>query len=732
MIKKTYEITGMHCASCKILLEKTVAKLEGVEAVKVNFATNKMALEYDEKQITPQKIKQAVQSVGKYDLIIEKPSTKNHDHGHMDNSSQLRRKVWLIGIITIPFWLMMVGVMPEQSLWLNYLQFFLSSVVLFVGGAEIFASAYAGLKARTANMDTLISIGTFTAWFYSTVITFFPQLFSETEVANQVYFEAAVFIIFFIMLGRFLENKAKKQAADSIASLLRLQATKARVVENNQEIMIPIEQLKIGQIVKVKPGEKIPIDGIILEGASAIDESMITGESLPVEKNAGDLVIGATMNSYGTFIYQVQKIGQDTLLAQIIKLVEEAQATEAPIQKLADYVASIFVPVVIIIALFSFFIWLFFSSFPMAIYVFTTILVIACPCALGLATPTAVMVGSGKAAKNGILIKDAKALELAHKIDILVFDKTGTLTQGKPEVKTLSLTSPEDRELLYLLENQSHHPLSGAIVAYLKPRYKNSQKKVKNFQDISGKGIKANINGNWIVVGTEKLFEGMKLTVALSIRKEAKKLQSLGQTVSYIAINNKIKGLVGIADSLKPEAKEIIKQIKARSIKTVMLTGDNQTTAKIIAKQIGIDEVEAEILPEGKALAIAKLQGNNKKPQVVAMVGDGINDAPALAKADIGIAMGTGTDVAISTGDIVLVKGSLSKVLTAIDISQKTYKVIKQNLFWAFGYNIIGIPVAAGVLYPVFGVLLSPVIASMAMALSSVSVVLNSLRLKYN
>jgi Cu+-exporting ATPase len=351
---------------------------------------------------------------------------------------------------------------------------------------------------------------------------------------------------------------------------------------------------------------------------------------------------------------------------------------------------------------------------------------------LGLATPTAVMVGSGKAAKNGILIKDAKALELAHKIDILVFDKTGTLTQGKPEVKTLSLTSPEDRELLYLLENQSHHPLSGAIVAYLKPRYKNSQKKVKNFQDISGKGIKANINGNWIVVGTEKLFEGMKLTVALSIRKEAKKLQSLGQTVSYIAINNKIKGLVGIADSLKPEAKEIIKQIKARSIKTVMLTGDNQTTAKIIAKQIGIDEVEAEILPEGKALAIAKLQGNNKKPQVVAMVGDGINDAPALAKADIGIAMGTGTDVAISTGDIVLVKGSLSKVLTAIDISQKTYKVIKQNLFWAFGYNIIGIPVAAGVLYPVFGVLLSPVIASMAMALSSVSVVLNSLRLKYN
>ena len=785
MTKRSFPIVGMHCASCKSLIEEMVRDLSGIQKVNVNFATEKMTVEYDEKKITLDNLKKAVASAGTYQLI-DTPSDETklvapgqqethtqdgHDHGvpldeqiRKKRYTDLKKTVTLIGIGSLPFlffmfW-MIVGLkllnwpMPDEILGvikvdafnteisLFYLiQFLLSTPILFLGGKEIFNSALRALRVPTTNMDTLIALGTFTAWAFSTAVTFSPNLFSSLKTGTEVYYEAAVFIIFFIMLGRLLEMRAKGQAADAIKSLFKLQAKEARVIRNGKEQMISIEHVKVGDLIKVKPGEKIPVDGIITEGSSAVDESMITGESIPAEKQKGDTVIGATINRSGVMMYKATKIGKDTMLAHIIQMVEDAQATEAPIQKLADKVSTIFVPTVISIAVLAFLFWLVIAPsiniisstttpFQLATFIATTILIIACPCALGLATPTAVMVGTGKAAGRGILVKDAEALEIAHKIDTIVFDKTGTLTQGKPEVTSYAINDSTINSLVYSVEKESHHPLAEAVTRYLQDK-KLVTKKVTLFNDIPGKGIEAKVGGTIVHIGTEKLMELKNVKIPAEHKKSAEDLQKKAQTVSYIAIDGKIQGAIGIADTIKEDAREVISNLKAMGIKTIMITGDNRVTANYIARKIGIDEAIAEVLPEEKASKIIELQGKGDSRRVIAMVGDGINDAPALAQADIGIAMGTGTDVAIESGDIVLVKGTLDKVVEAIHISKQTLRIIKQNLFWAFGYNIIGIPIAAGLLYPFTALLLSPIIASMAMAFSSFSVVANSLRLKY-
>jgi len=795
-MKKIYPIVGMHCASCKALIEDVVGDVDGVQSVKVNYATEKMAIEYDENLVNVDVLKKAVKSAGSYELVdtssgktvlasppVAHKMKSNKHEGHemtLDEDMRekryrkLQNKVFWLGIGSIPFVLIMIAMMMGSMLpSLNYIQFVIATPILFIGGKEIFQSAWSAAKVKATNMDTLIAIGTGTAWIYSTVVTFFPQLFSNIENGKDVYFEAAVFIIFFIMLGRYLEARAKGQASAAIKTLLHLQAKEATVIRNGVEVIIPVEEVVLGDVIIIKPGQKLPVDGIISKGSTSIDESMITGESLPVEKNIGDEVIGATINASGSFQYKATKIGADTLLSQIIKMVEDAQATEAPIQRLADKVASVFVPLVISIAFVSWIFWFFIapqlgvisaaSSLQFSIYVAITVLIIACPCALGLATPTAVMVGTGIAAGRGILIKDASALEIAHSLNVIVFDKTGTLTLGKPEVQMLKI---DDKylPLLYSIEKESHHPLATSVVNHIKSIKKHVSLKVINFKDVSGKGVTAQVDKKKVVVGTGRFMKELKLNIPSDLDKLAGALREKAQTVSFISVGDEVVGVVGIADSIKEDAIDVISKLKSRGIRTVMITGDNQKTAEVIGKHLGIDEVFAEVLPGEKAEKIRELQLNGldtsffassprgahdiaqKKvsspversvsenfahKSVVAMVGDGINDAPALATADIGIAMGTGTDVAIATGDIVLVKGTLEKVVESIDVSQKTLLVIKQNLFWAFGYNIIGIPVAAGVLFPFFGILLSPIIASMAMAFSSVSVVGNSLRLRY-
>lgn len=787
--RKIFPIIGMHCASCKRLIEDIVGDVEGVSSIQVNYATEKMTVTYDDTKVSVEDLKKAVASAGSYQLVdtsegktvlASPPEAKKieeqqksehtvheehkehdagmHNHGipldeklRNEQYQALKKTVWMIGIGAIPFlfhmFYMDIGVrfwnwpMPEFPIPVTIgafttviltpylIQFILATLILFKGGKEIFQSALSALKVRAFNMDTLVALGTFTAWAYSTVVTFYGRIFEGIEGGMEVYYEAAVFIIFFIMLGRLLEMRAKSQAAMAIKALLQLQAKDARVIRDGKERMIPVEQVVVGDVIKVKPGEKIPVDGILEKGTSSIDESMVTGESLPVEKKEGDTVIGATMNTSGSFTFTATKVGTDTVLAQIIQLVEEAQSTEAPIQKLADQVSAVFVPVVISIAVIAFAFWYFTTGLiPLATFIATTILIIACPCALGLATPTAVMVGTGRAAAKGILVKDAQALEIAHKLHTVVLDKTGTITKGKPEVITYDMEDEKLNSIVYSVEKNSHHPLAEAVQRYLEQK-KTKEVEVENFKDLSGRGVSATVEKKSILIGTEKLMKETNIAISEGFQKRAVALREQAQTVSFVAQDGTVVGVIGIADAIKDDAKEAIAALKAKGITPVMLTGDNITTAKHIAAQVSIDQVIAEVLPGEKAQAIKDLQAKVKEP--VAMVGDGINDAPALVQADIGIAMGTGTDVAIQSGDIVLVKGTLTKVVEAVDVSKETLSIIQQNLFWAFGYNVISIPVAAGLLYLPYGILLSPIIASMAMAFSSISVVLNSLRLRY-
>lgn len=796
-IKQSFPIVGMHCASCKSLIEHVVSEEEGVKSVQVNYAAEKMFIEYDPSIINLDKIKKAVASAGTYEMVTTqdnetvlaspvmsekikmgtemKVKMNAHDHHKMLKQAEynkLRKTVSILGIGALIFAVNMIWEiiarnssiqMPEKFFGKQLLftmQFLLATPLLFIGGRDVFKSAVQALKIRAFNMDSLIALGTFSAWAFSSVVTFFPGVFKSVNEQSHVYFEASIFIIFFIMLGRLLEARAKSRANDAISKLFELQAKFATIIKNGKEIKIPVNEVMVGDVIVVRPSEKIPVDGTIIEGASAIDESMVSGESLPVDKKEGDKVIGSTINKTGFFKFKAEKIGKDTMLSQIIKMVEEAQGSTAPIQKLADQISSIFVPGVLVIASIALIFWGLIApalgildndvqSAQLAVFIFTSVLIIACPCALGLATPTAVMVGMGKAALKGILIKDAQSLENLQKVGTVIFDKTGTLTEGKPGVrefvfdenaKSGNLSETEVLKFALSIEEKSEHPLSQAIVEFAKDyltRAKSSkakgakgEAKVNNFKTIEGQGVSAEINGKEILIGNRKLI-GNDYKISGDLKKSADKLAKNAHTISYMSIGKNIIAFFAIQDSVKNETKNVINTLHEMGIKVIMLTGDNKQTAQAIAEEAGIDEVYAEVLPKDKMQVIKdKIKTQRTSGGLVAMVGDGINDAPALAQADVGIAMGNGTDIAIESASIILVKGTLDKLVESIRLSKQTMKVIKQNLGWAFFYNTMGIPVAAGVLYLPFGILLSPIIASAAMASSSISVVMNSLRLK--
>lgn len=754
MKKETYPIIGMHCASCKILIEKGVRSIKGVVSTSVNYANETLNVEYDETKTTIDKISEAVSSAGGYKLIHEYQHNNTHTKGKQHDMSSmgieevklielknLRNSVIYSGVASLPFVFSMVWMFVHKifmvkplieiigAIPFNAAQMILSFIVLAIGGKTIYTSAFNSLKNKQTNMDVLIAMGTLSAWVYSGAKVIL-SLFSLNQ-EYQVYFEASVFIMFFILLGRYLEFKAKNQTRGAIKALLGVQAKEATLIKDGEELKIDITNVALGDLLLVRPGEKIPVDGIIVEGSSSIDESMLTGEPIPTDKKVGDRVVGATLNINGTISIRAEKVGRDTMLSQIIKMVEEAQATEAPIQRLADKISGIFVPIVILLALSSLVFWkIVLPSSEISLYTFITVLVIACPCALGLATPTAVMVATASSAKKGILIKDAQALENASRCSYVVFDKTGTLTTGKPQVMNFFVDDTEDKinvsNLIFSIEKLSNHPLANSVSEYFKGSV---DLKVTAFRDMPGLGVSATYQDKILFLGNKKLMENSNTEISDKLLSQAEKYIENGHTVIYSSINSRCIAILSIHDSIKQEASESLSRIHKMHIRSVMLTGDHLPSAKNIAEQLDIKKFYADVLPHDKLNIIKNLKNSDRKG-FISMVGDGINDAPALAEADIGIAMGTGTDVAIETGDIVILKGSLERVADTFEISKKTMRIIKQNLFWAFGYNIIGIPIAMGVLYPLFGILLSPILASIAMALSSVSVVTNSLRLK--
>ncbi len=734
---KQVPIKGMHCASCAAHLERVFKKVPGVESVNVNFATEKAQIMGE---VDLANIKKAAQSIG-YDTVeegvigeVSEESRKAKELGQ--KKTKLVVGGALAGILMILSFKDMFGLFPQLSMRISwFVSFLLSSIVEFWVGSEYLISAWKAFKHRFANMDTLIATGTLAAWGYSTLAIFYPKFFEAAGLKVEVYFETAVVIIVLIGLGKFLELRAKGQASEAIKKLLGLQAKIARVKRGSEYVEISIEEVKVGDMVLVRPGEKIPVDGVVLMGNSAVDESMVTGESLPVEKKKKDLVIGATINKSGSLTIKATKVGTETVLSQIVKLVSEAQGSKAPIQKLADLVSSYFVPIILMIAVLTFVAWFILYPQPSlthALVSAVTVLIIACPCALGLATPTAVMVGTGLGAGNGILIKDATALELLHKVKAVVLDKTGTLTKGEPEITDIVVLNKfTKKELLVLAagaESHSEHPLGQAVVNFAK------QQKIKiptpsKFKSITGAGIEAKVSEKEVIVSSPK--HATRDQNLEELQQKIDGLQSQGKTVLVVQINGKLAGLLAVADTLKDDSKEAVKKMHDLGLSVYMLTGDNERTANAIAKQVGIEQVLAEVRPEDKAEKIKQLQSElHLQDRLVAMVGDGVNDAPALASSDVGIAMGKGTDIAMESAQVVLMNSQLSSIPKAVKLSRKTMAIIKQNLFWAFGYNTILVPVAAGVLYPFVGILLSPILASAAMALSSVSVVSNSLRLK--
>jgi P-type Cu+ transporter len=735
MSKQVVPIIGMHCASCAVNIERKLKKLTGMQSASVNYANEKALVEYDETQCNPAIISDAVSSLG-YTAIFKDNNVgaqSSEDAARASQLKALKSKLVISVILTV---LILVGSFPQifplapEFLQNPIILLVLATPIQFVIGWQFYRSTFGSIKNHTTNMDTLIAFGTSAAFLFSAILTLFPQFMMELGIEGH-YFDVSALVITLVLLGDYFQINAKRQTGAAIKKLLSLQAKTARVKRNEQEVDIPIEQVILGDLVIVRPGDKIPVDGIIIEGASSVDESMVTGESIPVDKTVDDSVVGGTINKNGSFLFKATKVGNETLLSQIIKLVEEAQSSKAPIQKLADKISSVFVPIVIILATITFVVWYILGPEPRLSFALLNavgVLVIACPCALGLATPTSIMVGTGKGAQNGILIKNAEKLETAHRITTIVFDKTGTITKGKPEVTDVKLLTneyPEQDILKYAcsIENASTHPLADAVVSYAKEKLI-IPSKVESFNSVTGKGVEGTVDGKMIYIGL-KLLEDKKIEFNDAIHN-IERLQSQAKTVIPIAVDGKLAAIIGIADPIKESASEIIAKLNSMKIETVMITGDNEKTAEAISKQAGIQRYLANVLPQDKEQEVRKLQSEGK---VVAMVGDGINDAPAIAVSDVGIAMGSGTDVAIESSDITLLGGDLRKLPQAIQLSKKTMANIMQNLFWAFGYNVILIPVAVGILYPVWGVLLSPVFASVAMALSSISVVLNALRL---
>ena len=731
----TYRVEGMTCAVCAGRVEKVTKKIEGVQDSVVNLTTEKMSITVDDDIVTYGDIKRAVEKAG-YKLVREEE--KENTEKKLSDKDKLLRRLIFSCIFTIPLLIVTMGHMVGMPLpkiidpMVNPMNFAVFQIILTVPvmaiGYKFYLIGFKNLIKLSPNMDSLIAVGTSAAFLYS-VFGMYKIATGDTSYAMHLYFEAAVTILTLITLGKYLEAISKGKTSEAIKKLMGLTPKTATIIREGNEIVIPIDEVVVGDIILVKPGEKLPVDGEVIEGSTAIDESMLTGESIPVEKIVGSNVIGASINKTGFIKYKATKVGRDTALSQIIKLVEDAQGSKAPIAKMADVISAYFVPIVIGLAIFSVIAWLIAGETPVfALTIFISVLVIACPCALGLATPTAIMVGTGKGAENGVLIKGGEALEITHKINTIVFDKTGTITEGKPVVTDIVSRGKENNILLALAasaEKGSEHPLGEAIVRAAIE--KNIElKSLENFNAIPGHGIEVVIENESILLGNLKLMKERSIDIG-ELRGEADRLANEGKTPMFIAINNSLEGIIAVADTVKPSSINAIKELHNMGIKVAMITGDNKKTAEAIAKQVGIDIVLSEVLPEDKANEVKKLQGKDDK---VAMVGDGINDAPALAQADIGIAIGSGTDVAIESADIVLMRSDLMDVIVAIKLSKATIRNIKQNLFWAFGYNVLGIPVAMGVLHIFGGPLLNPMIAAAAMSLSSVSVLANALRLK--
>ncbi len=740
--KSIFPVGGMTCASCVARVEEALRGVPGVISVSVNLASEKVTVEYVEGTKFAD-LKRAVEEAG-YKLGSEAVTLEDVSIAARREIRALRNRVIFAAILSAI--IMVLGFTPF-FVGQPYILWALATPVQFWAGWRFYKGALGALRHKTADMNTLIAVGTSAAYFYSVVAVIFPGIFVSGGLEPNLYFDTSAVIITLILLGRFLEARAKGQTSEAIKKLVGMQPKTARIIRDGQEIEIPVDDVRVGDIIRVRPGERVPVDGTIRQGYSAIDESMITGESIPVEKKVGDEVIGATINKTGSFEFEASKVGKDTTLAQIVRLVEEAQGSKAPIQRLADVIASYFVPIVIGIAIVTFIVWYVVGPSPaltLALLNFVAVLIIACPCALGLATPTAIMVGTGKGAEHGILIRSAEALERAHKIKSVLFDKTGTLTKGEPKVTDIvavsSFSQDDVLRLAASAERGSEHPLGEAIVKAASER-KLELYPASDFNAVPGQGVEASVDRRKLLLGNLRLIKDRGLSLN-GLDREANLLWAKGKTVMFLGADGQAIGIIALADTIKSGAKEAVSGLHKMGIEVVMLTGDNRRTAEAIAAEAGIDRVLAEVLPENKAQEVKKLQGEGK---VVAMVGDGINDAPALAQADIGIAIGTGTDVAVETGDITLISGDLSGVVTAISLSKRTIRTIKQNLFWAFAYNVALIPVAAGVLYFAFGHsgvpaglrfilgdygFLNPMLAAAAMAASSITVVSNSLRLR--
>ena len=724
--KEIFPVVGMSCAACAVSVESIVASIKGVTVAIVNYANQQLQVEYEPQLTSPTLFKEAVLAIG-YDLLINSTTAKDEqEEAQKKHLAILKRNIIWAAIFTVP--LVIVAMFLMDIAFANYIMLILSTPVVFIFGKSFFVNAYKQAKFGKANMDTLVALSTGIAWLFSVFNTFYPSFWLAKGLMPHVYFETAAVVILFILLGKLLEEGAKSNTSQAIKKLIGLQPKTVMVLRDGKELELKIEDVKIGDEILVKSGEKIAVDGVVLKGNSFVDEAMISGEPVPVEKLLGSKVFAGTINQKGSFSFKADKVGADTLLAQIIKLVQEAQGSKAPVQKLVDKIAGIFVPIVIGISILSFFIWYIFggeNGATQGLMAMVTVLVIACPCALGLATPTAIMVGVGKGAENGILIKDAEGLEQAQHIDALILDKTGTITEGKP---TVSQTfwfneTPDLKSILLAMEQKSEHPLAMSIVQNLKEQ-NISEANIINFESLTGKGVKTDFNGLGYFMGSHKLMAD------LGIEINQKELLALDKsfTIVYFSNQTELFAAFAITDKIKETSAIAIKQIKDLGIAVYMLTGDSFKTAEAVANKVGIIDFKADVLPADKAEFIKALQVEGKK---VAMVGDGINDAHALAQADVSIAMGKGSDIAIDVAKITLISSNLEKIPQAINLSKHTIKTIKQNLFWAFIYNIIGIPLAAGILFPVNGFVLNPMIAGAAMALSSVSVVANSLRLKW-
>jgi Cu+-exporting ATPase len=734
-------IENLRCASCVKFIEDELKSTDGVLSATVNIATQEASVDYLPQKATLAQLNTAIEAWGykPRPSLTDAPVDKQEE-AHAREYRRLMRMFWFSAIVSVP---VLVFAYPqyvpgirdlsmETIRWAWILSAVATLPVLFYSGYDFFTGAWAAFKHRSANMNTLIALGTGAAWLYSTFAIAFPSVFPEGT--SEPFYDVVAVVIALVVLGQALELRAKGQSSAAIKKLLGLQAKTARVIRDGKELDLPVEEVLVGDVIQVRPGEKVPVDGVIVEGSSAVDESMLTGESLPVSKKQGDEVIGATLNKTGAFKFRATKVGKDTALAQIVKMVQDAQNSKAPIARLADTISGYFVPIVMILALWTFVIWFVIGPQPQLVYALVTsvtVLIIACPCALGLATPMSLMVGIGKGAEHGILIRSGEALQTARAIQIVVLDKTGTITKGKPELTDIILTNSmngNSHQLLRLVasvEKVSEHPLAQAIVDGAQAR-QIELTEVREFEAIPGHGVSATVEGRSVLIGNLKLMNREKIALG-QLEEKSKSLADDGKTPMFVAVDGKAAGIVAVADTVKEDSAEAIKALQGMGIEVVMITGDNRRTAEAIARKVGVTRVLAEVLPEDKANNVHLLQAENKK---VAMVGDGINDAPALAQADVGLAIGTGTDVAIEASDITLIKGSLKGVVTAIEVSRATMTNIYQNLFGAFIYNTLGIPVAMGLLFPFFGLLLSPLIAGAAMAFSSVTVVGNANRLR--